>query len=145
MLVAVAARRFGIVLVNALGAEDVAPSRGRRACLQSVRCRPGRERLERPVHVGEQRIAALLRQLARQQDRAHRRFGIVAVVGVPAAADVGLLLRLLAHLGDFRIAVNGGEEPIDVDRRPAARELDMLLGRERLVAEEDDAMVWKAC
>jgi hypothetical protein len=63
------------------------------------------------------------------------------VVGVPAAADVGLLLGLFAHLGDLGIALHRGEEAVDVDRRPAPGELDMLLGRELLVAEEDDAML----
>jgi hypothetical protein len=63
------------------------------------------------------------------------------VVGVPAAADVGLLLGLLAHLGDLRIARHRLEEPVDVDRRPAPREFHVLLGRELLVTEEDDAML----
>jgi hypothetical protein len=63
------------------------------------------------------------------------------VVGVPAAADIGLLLGLLAHFGDLGMALHGLEEAVDVDRRPAARELEVLLGRELLVAEEDDAML----
>jgi hypothetical protein len=33
------------------------------------------------------------------------------------------------------------EEAIDVDRCPAPRELQMLLGREPLLAEEDDAVL----
>ena len=62
------------------------------------------------------------------------------MVGVPAAADVGLLVRLLAHLGDHRIAVDRFEEAVDVDRAPALGEGDVLLGRDVLVAEEDDAI-----
>jgi hypothetical protein len=99
------------------------------------------ERLVGEVHVGEQRVAAFLGHFAREQDRAHGGFGVVAVVGVPAAADVGLLLLLLAHLGDFRIARRRHEELVDVDRSPAARERDVLLGRQLLVAKEDHAFV----
>ena len=100
-----------------------------------------RQRLEGEIHVGEQRVAALVRDFARQQDRAHRGLLVVAVVGVPEIADVLLALGLLAHFGDLRIARDGREEPVDVDRRPTLRELDMLLGRQLLVAEEDHAVL----
>ena len=62
------------------------------------------------------------------------------MVGVPAAAYIGLLLGLLAHLGDLRIALHRLEEAVHVDGRPAPREFEMLLGRELLIAEEDHAV-----
>jgi len=62
------------------------------------------------------------------------------VVGVPAATDVGLLLRLLPDFGDLRMAGHGLEEAVDVDLPEPLGEGDVLLGRQRLVAEEDDAV-----
>ena len=59
---------------------------------------------------------------------------------MPVAADVVLLLGLLAHLGDHRIALDRREEAVDVDGAPALGEGDVLLGRKLLVAEEDDAV-----
>jgi hypothetical protein len=47
------------------------------------------------------------------------------VIGVPAAADVGLLRRFLAHLGDLD-SPSPHEEAVDVDRGPAPREFDVL-------------------
>ncbi len=60
------------------------------------------------------------------------------MVGVPAIADIALLLRLLAHLGDHRVARHGGKETVDVDPAKRAREGDMLLRRQLLVAKEHD-------
>src|SRR5262249_41568715 len=50
------------------------------------------------------------------------------------------LLRLLAHLGDHRIAGYMRKETIDVDRTEALGDRDVLLRREVLVAEEHDAV-----
>lgn len=60
---------------------------------------------------------------------------------MPLAADVVLLIRLLAHLRDLGVSVHLLEEAVDVDVSPAAREGYVLLGRQRLVAEKDDAVV----
>jgi hypothetical protein len=35
---------------------------------------------------------------------------------MPTIADIALLLRLLAHLGDHRVAGHSGKEAVDVDR-----------------------------
>jgi len=63
--------------------------------------------------------------------------------GLPAIADVAALLRLLAHLGDLRIAGHGGEEAVDIDAANAASEGEVLLRRQPLVAEEDHAALTK--
>ena len=60
---------------------------------------------------------------------------------MPAIADIALLLRLLAHLGDHRVAGYSGKEAVDVDRAKTARKGDMLLRRQMLVVKEDDLMV----
>jgi len=60
---------------------------------------------------------------------------------MPAAADVSDLVRLLAHFGDHRIAGDGGEEAVDVDRRKALGKGDMLLRRQLLVVEKDHAIL----
>ena len=62
------------------------------------------------------------------------------MIGVPAAADIALLLRLFAHLGDYRIAGHMRKEAVDVDRPKALGNRDVLLRREALVAEEHDAV-----
>ena len=59
---------------------------------------------------------------------------------MPAAADVVFVVRLLQHLGDERVAVDRLEEAVDVDASPLARKGDVLLGAERLVAEEDHSV-----
>ena len=93
------------------------------------------------VHIGKQRVAALVRQHAGDEDRAHRRFDIVGMVGVPAAADIDHLFLLLPHLGNLRVPAVGREELVDVDIAPAPREGDVLFRRQFLVAEEDHAIV----
>ena len=143
-LVAVAADRFGVLRVHATIAEDMRRAM-HRAQPSSVRFRPSGESVSKAAYMLANSVSPpVVRHLARQQDRADRRLLVVAVVGVPAAADIGCLLRLLAHLGDLRIAVDRGEEAVDVDRRQARGEGDMLLRRQRLVAEEDDAVSPKA-
>src|SRR5208283_4287244 len=72
--------------------------------------------------------------------RAHRRGQIVAVVGVPAITDILPLFRLLAHLGDHRMAGHGGEEAVDVDAAEVPGKGKMLVRRQALVAEENDAV-----
>ena len=59
---------------------------------------------------------------------------------MPLVADVSLLARLLAHFGDLGMAIDGSEEAIDVDLAEAPRGRDMLLGREVLIADHDDAV-----
>ena len=56
---------------------------------------------------------------------------------MPTAPDVVLVVRVLPHLGDERMAVDGPEEAVDVDVAPLSREGDVPLGRQVLLAEED--------
>ena len=56
---------------------------------------------------------------------------------------VGRLGRLLPDLGDLRIIRLGFDKPVDVDRPHPLRESDVLLGRQSLVAEEENAMLVK--
>jgi len=62
------------------------------------------------------------------------------VVGVPAAADVARLPGFLSHFGNHRIAGDGGEKAVDVDRRKTLGKGDVLLRGETLISEEDDAI-----
>jgi hypothetical protein len=57
---------------------------------------------------------------------------------MPAIADIALPLRLLAHLGDHRVARHRGKEAVDVDRAKRVHERDMLLRRQPLAAKEHD-------
>ena len=63
------------------------------------------------------------------------------MVSVPAAADIRRLLGFLSHFGDHRIAGDGGEEAVDVDRRKTLGKGDVLLWGEILVAKEDDTVL----
>ena len=116
------------------------PARMPRAQPVERRLQPVGQRVVGGVHAREQRVAAGRRDLARVEHRAERRRLVIAVVGMPAAADIARLLRLLAHLGDHRMAGHGREEPVDVDRAEALGDGDVLLRRQLLVAEEDDAV-----
>jgi hypothetical protein len=57
------------------------------------------------------------------------------MIGMPAIADIALMLRLLAHLGDHRVARRRGREAVGVDRAKGPREGDMLLRAHLLVAK----------
>ena len=119
------------------GAEDVA------ARMQRLQPFEGRfqtvgQRVKRRIHAGEQSVAAGLRHLACIEHRSQCRRLVIRVVGMPAIADIALLLRLLAHLGDHRVAGHGCKEAVDVDLAKRARERDVLLRRQLLVAKEHD-------
>ena len=132
----VAASRVG------LGAEDV-PARMQGPQPVEGRLEPVRERVIGGVHASEQCVAAGRRHFAGIEHRTHRRHQIVAVVGVPAIADVLLLLWLLTHFGDHRIAGHRRKEAVDVDAAKAAGKAEVLLRRQLLVAEENDAVLAK--
>ena len=105
------------------------------------RLQPVGQRVIGRVHAGEHRIAPERRHLAGIEHGAEGGDLVVAVIGVPAAADIGFLLRLLAHLGDLRPAVDGAEEAVDVDGGKAFGEGDVLGFAQPLVAEEDHAVL----
>ena len=60
---------------------------------------------------------------------------------MPTAADICFLLLLFQHQRDFRIALMREEEAVDVDRAEAAGEGDVIVFGQRLIAEEDDAVI----
>ena len=62
---------------------------------------------------------------------------------MPVAADVVDLVRVLSHLSDIRVTLDGLEEAVDVDLAPPLGEFDVLLGGDVLVTEEDDAVVYE--
>lgn len=75
------------------------------------------------------------------KDGAEGRHFEEAHVGVPAAAKVYLLGGLLDDLEDLRVARHALHIGMDVERAPALAEGDVLVGREGLVAEEDDVVL----
>jgi hypothetical protein len=101
---------------------------------------PSDQRVTCGVHAGKQRVAADLWHLARIEHRAQCRHLVVTMIGVPAAADIASLLRLLADLGDRRMIGDMREEAVDVDRAKALGNRDVLLRRELLIAKEHDAV-----
>src|SRR5262249_20932509 len=79
------------------------------------------------VHAGKESVAAGRWHLAGVEHRAQCRDCIVAVVGVPAAADIPALLGFLAHLGDHRIARYSAKKAVDVDLAKASGKGEVLL------------------
>ena len=63
------------------------------------------------------------------------------MIGMPTAADVGLLVGPLADYGDLRVLAFEREIVIDVDPTPPFGERDMRFGGKRLVAQNGDALV----
>ena len=62
------------------------------------------------------------------------------MIGMPAIADIALLLRLLADLGNHRVARHSRKEAVDIDLANTARKGDMLLRRQPLVAKKHDSI-----
>ena len=75
------------------------------------------------------------------QDRAAGRCGVIGVIGVPAAADVGGLVGFFEHLGDLGMSVDGVEETVDVDVAESTGERLVLVRRELLISEEQHAVL----
>ena len=88
-----------------------------------------------------ERVAVLDRDLARVEERAARRRLGVRHVGVPGAARIGVSDRLAVHddVGEHEDLGMAGQRELgaraDLELAEAAREGDLLLGRERLIAE----------
>ena len=106
-----------------------------------VRLHAVRQRFVGGVHRGEQRVAALGRAGLDVEDAAHRRLEVAAHVGVPALA-VGARAILVGvddhQLGLARLVRRGG---MDVQLAEQPAEGQVLVGRDVLVAEEDDAVL----
>ncbi len=93
--------------------------------------------LVREIHVGEEGVAAVRWNLARDQERGHRGELEVRGVAVPDAAEVHAFVLQLLHFGDPRKPVEALQVRI-VDRvAEAPGEGHELRGRERLVPEEE--------
>ncbi len=107
----------------------------------SVGLQPVRQRLVGHVLVGEHGVAAIGRNLARQQHAAHRRDLEVGGVGVPEAAEVVALVLELDHRRDERRFGQAVELRILDQLAELAGEGHVLLRRHLLVAQEDHEMV----
>src|SRR3981189_3308525 len=75
------------------------------------------------------------------QHRAQGRRFEIANVGVPAAAEIALLLRLLANLDDLRVLRHPFDEIVDLELAKAMPEGEMLLRGQVLVLKEDDEVL----
>ena len=63
---------------------------------------------------------------------------------MPGAADVFFLIRRFDDFSNLRLAIEWLEEPIDVDLAPVLGEINMLLGREFLISEENHRVLRKS-
>ena len=97
------------------------------------------------VHVGEQRVAAMVRHLARIEHGAQRRLleeAEVRMPGIAEGADVALV-GFLQHGDDVRILVHVLDVGRAAERAEPAREGEMLLRRQALVMEEQHQPIVK--
>jgi hypothetical protein len=98
------------------------------------------QRVIRRVQIGEQRVAAERGQFLGVEYRRHHRFGQEHLVGMPAAAEVARIPFRLDDLGDFGPFRQAGDMGMQVNFPEPPREGELLVGRDRLVREEDRAM-----
>ena len=98
------------------------------------------QRIIGSAHMLEMCIAAFGRKRAGHQNRTHRRDLVVRMVGVPCAADVGFLIRLLADDRDFRVFLFQREILVDVDLTPALGKGDVFFGGKLLLAKHRHAV-----
>ncbi len=102
---------------------------------------PLRESLVRLVLIGEDRVAAIGRNLDGVQHARHRRLRQIGRVRVPDAAEVGLLVRELQHGRDHRALGQSLELRVLHRLAEATGEGELLARRELLVAKEDHQVV----
>ncbi len=62
------------------------------------------------------------------------------MIGMPRAADIGMLVRCLADDGDLRIFFLQREILVDIDPTPAFGKRNMVFGRKLLAAKYRNAM-----
>ena len=60
---------------------------------------------------------------------------VVGMIRVPAAPNVGGLVRLLANLGDLGVTLRRMKKAVDVDFAPALSKSNVLVGTEILVKQ----------
>ena len=99
---------------------------------------PVRQRLIGRIHAGEERIAAMRRTFLDVEDAAHRRLEVAGDVGVPAfpIGAEAVLVRLDDH--ELGVAGFGGGGRVQMELPELPAEIQVLLLRHGLVAEEDD-------
>ena len=89
------------------------------------------------ARVGEQRVAAARRRLDRIQQRSERRLRKVGGIGMPAAAEVLRLLRLLDDLEEIGIVRHPGHERVMAGRAEALADRHLVGRREPLAAKHE--------
>jgi hypothetical protein len=99
------------------------------------------QRVVSEILARKQGVAAIGRHLDRVKDRAHRRLFHHRRVGVPILADDVLVTRLAADHDDLVVQLHAAVVRVDKDLAKAAGEGLVLLRVERLVAEEDHAVL----
>jgi hypothetical protein len=99
------------------------------------------------VLVGEERVAAFARQFLRMQQRAEAGLGLVRDVRVPVDARVAQTdgLAVLLDVGDDQdlgvVLQLELVQHVDLERAEAAAEIDVLGGRDLLVAEHQHVVI----
>ena len=99
------------------------------------------ERLVGEIHVGEQRVAAARRRLARDQHRRHGRAFEIGRIRVPEPAEIDLLVLELDHGRDLRKSVEPLHEWIFDRLAEASCDTQEFLRRQRLAAKEHHAVL----
>ena len=134
----VADRALGAVLrVRGVDAPGVVHrAQFRQQALQALR-----QHLVGEVHAGEQGVAADRRNLSGVEQRGEGRPFQVAEIGMPGAAEVVAVLRVLRDLEDGRVAVERLHHRMHVQGAETAGEVDEVPGLEVLVLQEHDPVV----
>ena len=101
-----------------------------------------RERVIGELGVGEQRVAAVRRRLDGVEQGAERRLLQIGGVGMPEAAEIEGLLRLLDDRDHLRAFLQPGDEGIAVAGAEARGEI-ALPGRRQVLAAEEDHPVFE--
>ena len=99
-----------------------------------------RQRIICCTHMRVERIAALWRKDASNEDRAHCRNLVIGMIRVPRAADIGFLVSCLADDRNLLVLIGQREIIVDVDPAPTLGKGNVIVGGEVLVAKHSDAM-----
>ena len=132
----------GLALLRRVPLGGVFPRRGMDG-VQSLERTPQarRQGLERRRLAGEQGVAAELGCFHGIEDRADGGPFQKTHVGVPAAAEVDPVLRLLDHLHHRRMLGHASDVRMDIQRTEPRAERRLALRRQRLVTKEDHLMI----
>ena len=100
-----------------------------------------RKGLPDTIEVGEQRVAADRRRLDVMEHGTQRRFPAECHVDMPVVTEVPDLIGHLYDLDELGIAFDSVNEGILLEIPEPPREIQLLNGRQGLVAKEDDKMI----